>query len=87
MLRLDQNDARERINKVYRLKNAPALDVAQAINEFLRNERLVQQAGPGQTNQSQQIETEVVVVPEPVGNSLIISATERYFEEISELVN
>ena len=87
VLRLDQNDARERINKVYRLKNAPALDVAQAINEFLRNERLVQQAAPGQANQSQQIETEVVVVPEPVGNSLIISATERYFEEISKLVD
>ena len=86
LLRLDQNDARERINKVYRLKNAPALDVAQAINEFLRNERLVQQAAPGQTNQSQQIETEVVVVPEPIGNSLIISATQRYFEEISQLV-
>jgi len=86
LLRLDQNDARERINKVYRLKNAPALDVAQAINEFLRNERLVKQAAPGQTNQSQQIETEVVVVPEPIGNSLIISATQRYFEEISRLV-
>ncbi|MCP4507849.1 MAG: hypothetical protein GY826_15835, partial [Fuerstiella sp.] len=34
----------------------------------------------------QQIEQEVVVVPEPVRNSLIISATPRYFEQIMELV-
>jgi general secretion pathway protein D len=34
----------------------------------------------------EQIEKEVVVVPEPVSNSLIVSATPRYFEEIRKLV-
>ena len=67
-------------------KNAPALDVADAINEFLRSERPVQQAAPGTISPFQQIESEVVVVPEPVGNSLIISATPRFFDEIIELV-
>ena len=84
--RLDLKGAQDRINKVYRLKNAPALDVAQAVNEFLRSERVVQQAAPGRSNAFQQIESEVVVVPEPVGNSLIISATPRFYEEIIELV-
>jgi len=86
LLRLDEKDVKQRKNAVYRLKNAPALDVASAINEFLRSERQVQQATPGTTSPFQQIESEVVVVPEPVGNSLIISATPRYFDDISELV-
>lgn len=86
LLRLDQAESKERVNQVYRLKNSPATDVAQAVNEFLRSERIVSQAAPGRLNPFQQIEQEVVVVPEPVRNSLIISATPRYFEQILKLV-
>ncbi|MCA9152262.1 MAG: hypothetical protein KDA92_23330, partial [Planctomycetales bacterium] len=81
LLRLDERDLAERKNEVYRLRNSPAIDVASAINEFLRSERVVQLAAPGSESPFEQIEREVVVVPEPVGNSLIISATPRYFEE------
>ena len=84
--RLDQEGIERRTNEVYRLKNAPAADVAESINEFLRSERLVQQAAPGITSPFQQIESEVIVVPEPVSNSLIISATTRFFDEMMELV-
>lgn len=86
LLRLDQQDVEQRINSVYRLKNAPALEVAEAVNEFLRSERLVQQATPGLMSPFEQIESEVVVVPEPVSNSLIISATPRFFEDIVDVV-
>jgi len=86
LLRLDESGSDQRINRVYRLKNSPAIDVAQAVNEFLRSERAVQQAAPGRTNAFQQIESEVVVVPEPVGNSLIISATPRFYDEIMDVV-
>ena len=86
LLRLDVEDVQTRKNAIYRLKNSPALDVANAINEFLRSERQVQQAAPGVLSPFQQIESEVVVVPEPVSNSLIISATPRYFEDIMKLV-
>jgi len=86
LLRLDETDSQERVNQVYRLKNSPALDVANAVNNFLRSERVVSQAAPGRQNPFTQIESEVVVVPEPVGNALIISATPRYFEQILELV-
>jgi general secretion pathway protein D len=86
LLRLDQTESEERINRVYRLKNSPATDVAQAVNDFLRSERIVSQAAPGRENPFAQIEEEVVVVPEPVRNSLIISATQRYFDEILTLV-
>jgi general secretion pathway protein D len=86
LLRLDEADSQERVNTVYRLKNSPALDVANAVNNFLRSERVVSQAAPGRLNPFTQIESEVVVVPEPVGNALIISATPRYFEQILELI-
>jgi len=86
LARLDAEEAQQRINHVYRLRNSPAVDVAQAVNEFLRNERIVQRAAPGRPNPFQQIETEVVVVAEPVGNALIISASPRYYEEIMKLV-
>jgi general secretion pathway protein D len=86
LLRLDESDVRQRQSKVYRLKNAPALDVATAINEFLRSERAVQQITPGVVSPFEQIEREVVVVPEIVSNSLILSATPRYFDEIRLLI-
>jgi type II secretion system protein D len=86
LLRLDEEDVEQRVNTVYRLKNAPAGDVAAAINEFLRSERVVQQAAPGMQSPFEQIEREVIVVPEPVSNSLIISATPRFSEEIQKVV-
>ncbi|MGD9855998.1 MAG: secretin N-terminal domain-containing protein [Planctomycetaceae bacterium] len=86
LARLDAEEAQQRINRVYRLRNSPAIDVAVAVNEFLRNEQIVQRAAPGRPNPFQQIESEVVVVAEPVGNTLIISASPRFFEEILELV-
>lgn len=86
LLRLDEEDVEQRVNTVYRLKNAPAGDVAMAINEFLRSERIVTQAAPGLLSPFEQIEREVIVVPEPVSNSLIISATPRFSEEIQKIV-
>ncbi len=86
LLRLDESDVRERKSTVYRLKNAPALDVAIAINDFLRTERQFQQTQPGLSSPFEQIEREVVVVPEIVSNSLIVSATPRFYEDIERIV-
>lgn len=86
LTRLDEEDVQARINEVYRLKNAPALDVAESINEFLRSQRTIQQATPGLISAFEQIESEVVVVPEIVSNSLIISAAPEYYEDIMELI-
>lgn len=86
LLRLDTTDVRNRISQVYRLKNAPAADVANALNEFLRSERQLQQIAPGLVSAFEQIEREVVIVPEAVSNSLIVSATPRFYDEIFKLV-
>jgi general secretion pathway protein D len=87
LIRLDEKEFSERRNMVYRLKNAPATDVANAINNFLRSERQVQQAGFGNTSPFEQLEREVIVVPEPIGNRLILSSTPRFFAEIETLIN
>ena len=86
ILRLDEGDKMQRKSTVYQLKNSPAVDVALAINEFLRSKRQVEIAAPGANNPFEQIDREVVVVPEPVQNKLILSATPRYYEEISRLI-
>lgn len=86
ILRLDALDVQQRKTVVYRLKNSPAPDVASAVNKFLTSERQVQAAVPGALSPFQQLESEVVVVPEPVSNALIISATPRFFQEINDLV-
>ncbi|NUQ63772.1 MAG: hypothetical protein HUU20_14950 [Pirellulales bacterium] len=86
LLRLDERDVEQRRNTVFRLRNAPAIDVATAVNEFLRSERQLLLAAPGTLSPFQQIESEVVVVPEPVSNALIISATPRFYDEIMKLV-
>ena len=86
LTRLDEEDVQARVNEVYRLKNAPAADVAESINEFLRSQRTIQQAAPGLISAYEQIESEVVVVPEIVSNSLIISAAPEYYRDIMELI-
>jgi len=87
LLRLDEEDSSLRKNRVYRLLNAPAQEVATAINEFLTTQRQLQlQIAPDAVSQYEQIEREVVVVPELVSNSLIISATPRYFNDIAKIV-
>jgi general secretion pathway protein D len=86
LLRLDATDVRQRRNTVYRLRNSPAADVAAAINTFLTSERQVLLIAPGLLSPVEQIEREVVVVAEPISNSLIVSATPRFFEEIRKIV-
>ncbi len=86
LARLDVADLATRITTVYRLHNAPAVDVATAINNLLDRQRDLNQAAPELVTPYQQIEREVLIEPEQVTNSLIVSATPRYFEEIKKIV-
>ncbi len=83
---LDSTDARQRKNEVYRLKNKPVAEVATALQEWLRAERDVQATAPGTASPFQQIEREVIVVPEIASNSLIVSATPRYYKEVANII-
>jgi len=84
--RLDGSDPRQRRNDVYRLKNYMAADVATAINQYLTNKRTIETSTEGVISESEQIAREVIVVPEAASNSLIVSATPAYFDEIMRLI-
>ena len=86
LLRLDGVASQERVTNVYHPRNSPADAIADAVNEYLRSERIVSQSAPGRTNPFEQIQQEVVVVAERTRNQLIISATPRFFDQIMELV-
>ena len=86
LIKLDQSSSMDRRTVVYHLKNSPAVDIAAAINQYLINQRRIQRALPGSENPYQNLEQEVIVVPEPVANKLILTATPSYFDEISRLI-
>ena len=86
LLRLDQSDVQRRQNLVFRLKNAPATEIADSLNLFMTTQRDLAEADPDLVSAFEQIEREIIVVPEPVSNSLLISASPRYFNEMKELV-
>lgn len=87
ILRLDEDDVRQRKMTVYRLKNSPAANVAQAITAFLQSQSdLATQANQGLVSNFEQFEREVIVVAESNSNSLLISATPRYYDSILEVV-
>ena len=87
LLKLDSSEARQRQNRVYHLKNKFAEDLAVALQDLLRAERDIQGTAPGTTSPFQQIEREVVIVPEISSNSLIVSSTPRYYEQIAQLIS
>ena len=85
LVRLDEDDVNRRQVTVYRLNNAFAVDVADAVTEWL-NERtnLVSNNFPTQAVANQR---EVIVVPDAVTNALIISALPQYFDEVIEVID
>jgi type II secretion system protein D len=86
LTRLDASDSRQRINRVYKLKNADAEQVAFALQDWLQQKREVEATAPGVASPFQQLEREVVVVAEINSNSLIVSATPTYFRELTEII-
>lgn len=85
LYRLDATNPRNRKQTVLKLRNAPAQDVATAINQFLQSQRDLATLDPTRISVSQLLEQEVIVTPEPLSNNLLISATPQYFSEIEAL--
>jgi type II secretion system protein D len=87
LFRLDESDIRSRETTIIRLKNAPAADIAAAVDSFLQQQtELLQSAGNELISPFEFIERQVIIQAETYTNSLLISATPRYFDTIRELV-
>ena len=86
LLRLDESDLRARQTLVLRLQNSPATQVATEINQFYTSQRELSQNDPNLVSSVEQLEREVIVVADTATNSLLVSATPRYFDDIKKMV-
>ena len=86
LLRLDESDVRARKTRVLRLQNSPAAQVATEITQFYTSQRDLQQNDPNLVSSVEQLEREVIVVADTATNSLMVSATPRYFDDIELMV-
>ncbi len=89
LYRLDETGGQQRSNDVIWLRNANAQDVFTALNNLLTTQRQVitQQLQSGQAiSLFERVDREVFVIAEPSTNSLIVSATPRYMQQIRQVV-
>jgi type II secretion system protein D len=86
---LDASPAQERMTEVYRLRNAQATDIETALKSFLNQERerVVAAMGRDRLGAAERLlEREVAVVAEKVSNTLLLSASPRYFQTIADMI-
>ncbi|HEY1379629.1 MAG TPA: secretin N-terminal domain-containing protein, partial [Gemmataceae bacterium] len=83
--RLEDAAVQARQSQVYRMRNARAADVANALQTFVTNALAVQRTA-GVVTAYQELQRDVVVVPEPVSNTLLLSASPQYFAELYRLI-
>jgi type II secretion system protein D len=87
---LDSSTAQERRTEVIRLRNAQAPAVATAISTFLSQERqrVVQVLGQEAVGTAQRmLEREVAIVADQESNTLLLSASPRFFDEIRKIID
>lgn len=86
---LDSQVAQERKTQVYRLRNSQAGDIQLALRGFLDQERqrLLQTLGNAGVGAAERmLEHEVAVVAEKSSNTLLLSASPKYFEEVQSMI-
>lgn len=86
LLRLDESDIRQRETTVIKLKNSYAPDVAAALQQLVTSQRELLTISENLVSNIELLEREIIVIPEPVTNSLLISATPRYYEQVIAIV-
>ena len=86
LLNLDEAGIRQRELRVFRLKNTSAEAVAAALQQFLDQQQQLQTAQGQLVSALERLEEQVIVVADPVTNSLIISATSRYMPQVEKLI-
>jgi type II secretion system protein D len=87
--RLDASPGQERVTRVYRPKNAQASNIEKTVRAFLDQERqrLVSTLGKDNLDAAQRmLEREVAVVAEEESNTLLLSASPRYFQTLGQMI-
>ncbi len=87
---LDASPAQERQTKIYRLRNAQAADIQTALRSFLDQERQTISSTLGTDGigaAHRLLEQEVAIVAEETTNTLLLSASPRYFKTVSKMID
>ncbi len=82
---LDRKDTSERKEEVIQLRNVKASAISDAVNKYLSEKQRLELSS-GSISDYQLFDSQVIVVPEGNTNSVIISATPKYLEEVSALI-
>ena len=82
---LDVQDATERVEEVVQLRNIRADVVAQAIDDYLAQKQQLETLSEVLTTY-QLYESQVIVIPESISNSIIVSASPEHMEKILEMI-
>src|SRR5262249_31531494 len=83
--KLESQEESPRHNRVFKMRNQAAADVTTALTTFYTN-TLTPFSDAGQLSPFQQLQREVIVVAESISNSVLVSATPKYFEEIARFI-
>lgn len=85
IIALDRKDTSERAERVITMRNVRASMIATAVNQYLTEKQRLEMTSES-ISDHQLFDSQVIVVPEPDTNSIIISATEKYLSDIEKLV-
>lgn len=86
LLRLDNDDTRQRTTTVIPLRNAPAELVAETLLNFLEQQQALQDSSEDLISNIERMRQEVLVSPDINSNSLIVSASPQYFSQVSQII-
>jgi type II secretion system protein D len=82
--KLEDQATPERNTMVFKLRNAAAADVAQTLQTFFNQEL---SALTAQITAFETMQKEIIVVPDSVSNSLLVSATPTYFTKVQHIID
>ena len=83
---LDRHDSDEQQREVIPLRTVRAASVATAINQYLNEKRSLELTSDT-ISDHQLFESQVIVIPEANTNSIILSATPKYLDDIKKMIN
>jgi type II secretory pathway component GspD/PulD (secretin) len=89
LIRLDEDNMNNRKVMVMKLINTKADDIATTVQNYVQQERQLEiqnSATYYPQSPAEQYRKEVIVVPEIISNSLIISTTPQFYEQIKNIV-
>ncbi len=86
LLRLDSDDTRQRSTSVIPLRNAPAEQVSVTLLDFLEQQQALQDSSADLLSNIERLRQEVLIAPDINSNSLIVSASPQYFNQIVQII-